>query len=169
MADDFFSTLYHLSSRFNVSNLSLLPRYFHCKCSDDLHFSMARVQTFTGKSRRTTATCLSHTRSPCIPLIRRIDTLLNRLIYLVLAIEKNLSESKFLPFFIIVEYSCVKFLSLLQCRLKNLKLRSVSLIMGVISSQFLTNPWKIFLVNCTLKMLRKGIPFYKNEVISSAF
>lgn len=168
MADDFFSTLYHLSSRFDFSNLLLLPHYFHCKCSDDLHFSMARVQTLTGKSRLTTPTWLSHSRSSCIPMIRRIDTLLNRLISLVLAIEKNLSESKCLAFFSIHEYFlCI--VSLSSAMSVEKKVKRCFFNNGNYFKSILTDPWKIFLVNFSLKMLRKGIPFYKNEVISSAF
>ena len=51
VGDDLFSSLQPLSHRRNVASLSLFYRYFHGKCSDELHSLVPPIREFTRSTR----------------------------------------------------------------------------------------------------------------------
>lgn len=60
VGDKLFSTLQPPCHRWDVTSLSLLYRYFHGECSDELQSLILPVQTFTAKSRHATPILANH-------------------------------------------------------------------------------------------------------------
>ena len=70
VGDDLFSTLPPLSLRRDVASLSLLYRYFHGRCSNELHSLVPPLQTFRVRTRLAAFTQSNHPYTLRSPLIR---------------------------------------------------------------------------------------------------
>ncbi len=70
VGDDLFSTLAPLSLRRDVASLSLLYRYFHGRCSNELHSLVPPLQTFRVRTRLAAFTQSNHPYTLRSPLIR---------------------------------------------------------------------------------------------------
>ena len=71
VGDDLFSSLQPLSQRRDVASLSLLYRYFHGKCSNELHSLVPPRQTFRARTRLATSVESNHPHPLRIPNLRR--------------------------------------------------------------------------------------------------
>ena len=71
VGDGLFSTLAPLSHRREVASLALFYRYFHGKCSDELHALVPKVQKFSSMTRFATSTLQNHPHFLRLPNIRR--------------------------------------------------------------------------------------------------
>ena len=71
VGDELFSSLEPLSHRRDVASLSLPYRYFHGKCSDEIHSLIPKAQTFTARTRLATSPVANHLHFLRLPNIRR--------------------------------------------------------------------------------------------------
>ena len=71
VGDELFASLQTLSHRRNVASLALFYRYFHGKCSDELHSLVPKERLFL-RSTRFAETSQSHPHFLAIPESRRV-------------------------------------------------------------------------------------------------
>ena len=71
VGSDLFTTLQPLSHRRNVASLTLLYRYFHGKCSVELHSLVPPLRTFSARTRFATSTETNHPFFLNTPPLRR--------------------------------------------------------------------------------------------------